>query len=167
VHFRSQGVEPGCRELLVARRDWGGGLLPPHQLLKGSQNLVQQSLELGQQGAQRASAIQQVGNGTQQVAQKIASTRDRGDIEHDLIQVDYKPKDVEVEWAQYKIDEAATGIRTHHRQGYVLSNLSRSSVPGDDAIQYALSYELVSLNREIRDVDQAVNVLPAPSLHCT
>lgn len=114
---------------------------------------------MGQQGAERASAIQQVGNGTQQVAQKIASTWDCSDVEHDLVQVNHKPKNIEVERAQHKIDEAATRIRTYHRQGYVLRDLRRSSVSGHGAVQNPLSHQLVPLNGEVRDADQTVHAI--------
>jgi hypothetical protein len=133
----------------------GRGLLPPHHVLKRSQNLVQQSLELGEQVGQRSSAIQKVGHITQQVAQKVACTRDRGDVKHDLVQVNHKPKNVEVQRAQHKIDEAATGIGADHGQGHSLSEGRRSSVPSDNAVQYSLSYELVTLNGKMRNADQA------------
>jgi hypothetical protein len=57
--------------------------------LQCSQNLIQQIREIVQERAERPTAVQQVRDRTKQVAQEVARSRHRRDIEYDLVQMNH------------------------------------------------------------------------------
>jgi methyl-accepting chemotaxis protein len=89
------------RHALHARRLDGGGRDRPLSRrsaspLQCSEDLIEQIHELSQQSLERAATIEQVPDSTKEIAQQVAGARDRCDRKNDLIQMNYKSKQVEV-----------------------------------------------------------------------
>src|SRR5689334_10027324 len=79
------------------------GVLPRRALAEQAEDLVEQ---VGQQRIEGV-AVQQVGDRAEEVAQQIAGARLGGDVEHDPIEVDPQPEDVEVERAELQVQDLA------------------------------------------------------------
>src|SRR5688572_25768841 len=76
--------------------------------VEGAQDLVQQGLQLAEEAGER-SAVEQAGHRAQQVAEQVARTGDRRDVEHDAVELDAKPQDVEVQRAEHQVEDVAGG----------------------------------------------------------
>ena len=55
----------------------------------------------------RATAVKQVSDGTQQVPEKVAWCSRGVDVEHDLVQVNHQPKEVEVQGPKRQMQDRA------------------------------------------------------------
>jgi hypothetical protein len=77
-------------------------MVPPW-LSEDTQHLIQQRNDL----PGRPAAVEQTHDRAEQVAEKIPRTRDRNDVENDLIQVYLEPEKIEVERSQYQVQDVA------------------------------------------------------------
>src|SRR5690349_3407768 len=74
--------------------------------VQGVEDLTQQVVQLTEQPRQR-SAVEQAGDGAQQVAEQVAGSGGRDDVEHDLVEVDLQAKEVEVERSEDEVQDVA------------------------------------------------------------
>ena len=93
----------------MAVRDAGASRRPLSDAqVQGIEDLTQQVVQLAEQAGQRA-AVEQTGDGAQQVAQQVAGSGCGDDVEHDLVEVDLQAEKVEVERSEDEMQDVARG----------------------------------------------------------
>ena len=88
--------------------------------------------------------IEQVGDGAQQVAQQVARTGLRGDVQNDLVEMDLQSQEVEVQRPQLQVEDlAAAGNGAHWDSD--LADL------GQNAVERAEGNKLAGLLGKLRN----------------
>ena len=78
---------------------------PPSDLTQQSQQLVQEVRDLRQQ----ASAVEEVRDRAEQVPEQVPGAGQGRDVEHDPVEVDGQPEQVEIERPQLEVKDSARG----------------------------------------------------------
>jgi hypothetical protein len=80
---------------------------------------------MGRDAAERVPrAVQQMRYPTEQVAEEVARTRLRCDVQDDLVEIDNKAEQIEMQWAEHEIENVAS--RGRHRQEWAVLRTGRS-----------------------------------------
>jgi len=80
--------------------------------------LVQQRAQLRQQSA----AVEQAGDPAEQIAQQVARSRLRGDVEHDLVEMHQQPEQIQIERTELEVKDLAGAIDRRDRQRDLLDD---------------------------------------------
>lgn len=89
--------------------------------LEGTKQLIEQPDQAGQPCCQ--STTEEVGNGTQQITEQ-SPTRNRGNLQYNLIELDSQTEQSEVEWPQHECQDLTRSAGADHRQGQGLTYCS-------------------------------------------
>ena len=84
---------------LAVRNCWRS----PARLSEKAQQRIQERGNLRKRGT----AVEQTGNGAEQVAQQIARSGDGDDIQDHLVEVYGQPQEIEIERAQHQVQDVA------------------------------------------------------------
>src|SRR5690348_14404595 len=79
------------------------------------ENSVQDPENLIEQVGERTWLIEQAGHRAEQVAEQISRARHRGDVEHNLIEVDGQSEEIEVQRSEHQIENRAGSRRDRRR----------------------------------------------------
>src|SRR3954466_143885 len=96
-----------------------------YRALRSSEH-IEDVVQLIHQSRQRRGAVQQVGDGAEQVAEQIARTRLGGDVQNDLAEIYVQPEQVEVERGEDEIEDVT--VRRRGRQRDAGSGSTASAV---------------------------------------
>src|SRR5205085_12462374 len=100
----------------------------------------------------RSAVVEQMSNGTQQVAEQVAGSRLRGDVEHYLIQVYHQAEQVEIKRSEHQVQNIAGATRGYRKRDQLANALYRArDGVGQGARQLSHSYELTVLDRKALD----------------
>ena len=147
--------------------------------VQGVQDLSQQVVELGEQAGQGA-AIEEAGDRAEQVAQQVAGSGRRDDVEDDLVEADLEAQQVEVERSEHQVQDVAgretlgrLRVQPGERLAVDLLDLEGAQGSerllgavgvGDDALDEALDLLLAVLLDERSGVKSPVTLLPSEAV---
>src|SRR5581483_1560206 len=144
----------------VKKSNFREGLIGPPKsssCLECTENCVQ-IRDQGVEDAGEIAAIEQVGDRTKQVAQQVASTGDRGDVQHNLIQVDDQSQKVQVEWTEGETENRTGRREASDGKGYQLIGYLGDNSCGacNRAVQNSAGYKLIARTAEALDAENTV-----------